>query len=422
MQRKSWDTAIKHLTRTGIIHDILSPEQIKSIPKSNLTRWKNESENKYQYCDINQIIHQEIELIKKINQSSKIKNLNKAYFYLADTFHQVIGSIKGIKTIINHHKQTIVDTIEKVKNTVCINDALQIFNLSRGSYENYKSIVIHKCDQSYFKWCTKRFVNQLLPSEVNTIKKYLNHQQYKHWSKASIYLKAVRDQNLSCSLSTFYKYCRLLGYKNRPRYKKSDHYRPLISTKPNQTWCADVTIFKTEDHQKHYIHFLIDHFSKYIIGYSIAHKTSPIIIKNLLKKANKNHKPDHIEFLTDGGTENVNHTVSSFINDNEIPIQHLIAQKDVIYSNSMIESVNKVIKHQFLFPKTIKNKNNLEQLLTESVSTYNTIRPQFSLGGNTPEETFNGTVIQFSKYSQKFKEQIQIRRKHHQNNQCGRCE
>ncbi|WP_282083935.1 hypothetical protein, partial [Aquimarina aggregata] len=69
--------------------------------------------------------------------------------------------------------------------------------------------VIHKCDQSYFKWCTKRFVNQLLPSEVNTIKKYLNHQKYKHWSKASIYLKAVRNQNLSCSLSTFYKYCRL---------------------------------------------------------------------------------------------------------------------------------------------------------------------------------------------------------------------
>ncbi len=119
--------------------------------------------------------------------------------------------------------------------------------------------------------------------------------------------------------------------------------------------------------------------------------------------------------------KNVNHTVSSFINDNEIPIQHLIAQKDIIYSNSMIKSVNKVIKHQFLFPKTTADKNELEQLLSESVNTYNTIRPQFSLGGNTPKETFTGTVIQFSKYSQKFKEQLQIRRKHHQNNQCSHC-
>lgn len=79
MQRQSWDTAVKHLTRTGILYDILTPQQIKSIPKSNLARWKNEREDKYQFCEINQIIHQEIELIKNINQSSKIKQLNKAY-------------------------------------------------------------------------------------------------------------------------------------------------------------------------------------------------------------------------------------------------------------------------------------------------------------------------------------------------------
>ncbi len=107
-QRQSRDTAIKHLTRSGIIYDILSPEQISSIPKSNLVRWKNESEDKYQFCEINQIVHQKIELIKKINQSSKIKKLNEAYFSLTDTFHQVISSIKGVKTIINKHKETIV--------------------------------------------------------------------------------------------------------------------------------------------------------------------------------------------------------------------------------------------------------------------------------------------------------------------------
>jgi len=87
MQRQSWDTAAKHLTRTRIIYLSLTPEELKSIPKSNLSRSKNESENKYQFCEINPIIHQEIELIKKINQSSKIKKLNKAYFDLADTFH-----------------------------------------------------------------------------------------------------------------------------------------------------------------------------------------------------------------------------------------------------------------------------------------------------------------------------------------------
>lgn len=183
-----------------------------------------------------------------------------------------------------------------------------------------------------------------------------------------------------------------------------------------------MTIFKTEDYQKHYIHLLIDHFSKYIIGYKIADKPSPTLIKDLLKEASSKYTPDNIEFLTDGGTENVNQTVSTFIKETEIPIAHLIAQKDVLYSNSMVESVNKVIKHQFLFHKTIKDRNDLEKQLPESVQTYNTVRPQFSLDGNTPKETFAGTEIPFSTFSQKFKEQLQIRRKHHQNNLCNRCE
>jgi putative transposase len=46
-------------------------------------------------------------------------------------------------------------------------------------------------------------------------------------------------------MTTFYKYCRLLGFKNRPRKRKSDDYQPLKTSTPNEVWCADVTIFKT---------------------------------------------------------------------------------------------------------------------------------------------------------------------------------
>ncbi len=97
--------------------------------------------------------------------------------------------------------------------------------------------------------------------------------------------------------------------------------------------------------------FLIDHFSKYIIGYSIAYKPSPTIIKNILKTAYKNHKPEYIEFVTDGGSKNVNATASNLINTSDISIKHVIAQKDVVFSNSIIEAINKIIKHQFLYPK-----------------------------------------------------------------------
>lgn len=149
------------------------------------------------------------------------------------------------------------------------------------------TIVIHKCEASYFKWCTRRFFNQLLQTEIETIKEYMQDERYRFWSKSCVYLKAIKDNRLFCGLSTFYKYCRLLGFSNLKNYRKSDGYNPHKSSRPNEVWCADVTIFKTEDYIKHYIHILMDHYSKKIIGYRIENSSSGKAIRSLLQDAYK---------------------------------------------------------------------------------------------------------------------------------------
>ncbi|WP_298288546.1 hypothetical protein [uncultured Lutibacter sp.] len=50
--RKSWDTAVKHLARQRLLHDILTPQQIASIPRSNISRWKNETATKYAFVKL----------------------------------------------------------------------------------------------------------------------------------------------------------------------------------------------------------------------------------------------------------------------------------------------------------------------------------------------------------------------------------
>ena len=419
--RRSWDTAVKHMVRNGVLQDILTSEQMASIPRSNLSRWRGEANDKYTFCQINAIIQKELEFIKRINQSSKIKKINESYFKLVDALHDILSDIKGVKSCLKNQKELIVNTIESVKEYVPMDAALKVFHISRSTFENYKSIVIHKCDRSYFNWCAKRFSNQLLSKEIQVIKNYMINDSYRHWSKASVYLKAVRDQNLHCCLSTFYKYCRLLGFKNKTRKRKSDGYHPIKTIKPNELWCADVTVFKTGDHIKHYIHFLMDHYSKYIIGYRVCTSPSSFAIKELLREATLQHQPNRLQFLTDGGSENVNQVVHHFINRPTIPIEHIIAQKDVAFSNSMVEALNKIIKHQFLFPKVIDNRTQLEKKLAECVPVYNTIRPQMSLGGNTPQETFKGLSIDFSRYSQSFNKQSVYRRVQNKGNDCKKC-
>lgn len=110
--------------------------------------------------------------------------------------------------------------------------------------------------------------------------------------------------------------------------------------------------------------------------------------------------PNNIKatFVTDGGVENVNNKVHDFVETTNQEIKHLIAQKDIPFSNSKIEAFNKIIKHQFLLPQNLINREQLASSLIENILTYNTIRPQFSLQRNTPAETFLGKPTALNTY------------------------
>lgn len=59
--------------------------------------------------------------------------------------------------------------------------------------------------------------------------------------------------------------------------------------------------------------------------------------------------------------------------------------------------------------------------MTHTIPIYNTIRPQMSLGGNTPEETQNGLSIDISRYTHNLKEQKQLRLIQNKKNACKVC-
>ena len=396
------------------------PNTLKAkISKSNKHRWEHEEDNKYTGCEVASFIKEELELIKRVGASSNSKKVMEAYFKLSDTYHEITGSIKGVMKQVALQKEKIVNAIEITKEFVSIESALRIFNISRATYHNYKTLVIYKCNASYFLWCVKQYPHQLLKKEIFQIKNYLEKEAYLHWSKSSVYFLALRNKEISFCLTTFYKYSKLLGYD------KSRHLQPKIkcsslkSYKPNEIGCADVTILKTADNKKHYIHFLMDHYSKMILGYSVENRSSPKAIKTLLQEAYLKHKNETpITLVTDAGVENVNNTVQKILNSTNPDIKHLIAQKDIPFSNSRIEAFNKIIKHQFLLPQNLANRKQLENALGKDVPTYNTIRPQLSLKGNTPTETFSGKPVDINNYKTHFESQKILRITQNQQNRC----
>jgi putative transposase len=346
----------------------------------------------------------------------------ETYLQLSDTYHQIVGNVKGVNAQVAQHKETIVNAIEKAKASISIADAIAFFNISRATYHNYKTLVINKCDASYFKFCLKQYPQQLLYKEIQQIKHYLTHDDYKHWSKSSVYLLALREQKVSFCLATFYKYSKLLGFKSGRHLQAKTKYNALKSSRSNEIWCADVTTLKTLDGTKHYIHLLADHFSRKILGYRIENSASPKAIKSLLQEAYKKYKTETtIQLVTDAGIENVNTTVEAFLQTTNKTIIHKVAQKDISQSNSQIEAINKIIKHQFLLPELPQNRDQLLRMLPANIETYNTIRPQLSLQGNTPNETFEGKPIALSSYKTHFADQKTARMTQNKQNICKTC-
>ena len=94
--------------------------------------------------------------------------------------------------------------------------------------------------------------------------------------------------------------------------------------------------------------------------------------------------------IVNDGSENNNSVVDEYISSTGISIKKIIAQQDIIFSNSMVEAVNKIVKYRSLFIENIPDINALQRHLEKYIPVYNDIRPHCSLKGLTPSEVLAG--------------------------------
>ncbi len=418
--RKSWDTSVKLLFNLGL-EDRIPDHLLKLISATNKHRWRNEASDKYLGCEIHQFIDGELKLYHRIGSTNRVKKLNKAYFKLEDTLMLILNKVKAKKKLFNQHKDLIVNVIEQVKDNISIDRAIRMFGISRTTYQHYKSLVMSKCDRSMIYYCLRKYPQQLLKQEVKNIENYMNDEVYRYWSSSSVYAIALKENAVSCCLSTWYKYCNLLGLVSKKISKTTD-YHPLVTFRPNQYWCADATRFVTNDGNKYWIHFLMDHYSRKILGFNVAKSPSKYAIKKLLEEAYKKYRPDKpLILLTDGGSENINNHVKQFLHQPNIHIIHRVAQKDETFSNSMIEAFNKTFKQEFLNPIVIKDKEMLIDIIPKLLETYNCIRPQYVLDCNTPNEVYEDNYITLNEHKAHFDEFRLYRKQQNNKNRCLIC-
>ena len=116
----------------------------------------------------------------------------------------------------------------------------------------------------------------------------------------------------------------------------------------------------------------------------------PELTAKLLLDAVRNmNSPGVPTVMTDGGSENFNSAVDELVRTGVL--KRVLAQTDIQFSNSMIESWWRVLKHQWLYLNTLDTLATVQKLVGFYVEQHNTHLPHAAFQGQTPDEMYFGT-------------------------------
>lgn len=115
----------------------------------------------------------------------------------------------------------------------------------------------------------------------------------------------------------------------------------------------DTTLIRLLDGSRVYLQAVIDNFSRRILAWKVSPTFNPLATVEILLTAARGVGGDKPLLLVDAGVENFNGAVDELITS--CLLSRVLAQTEITFSNSLIESWWRVLKHQWLFLNTLNS-------------------------------------------------------------------
>lgn len=418
--KKKYDSSIVFLYAIG--KENLLPEDFrKKIPYSTISTWRKADYSKYLGHEFRYHFDDAFTVYELRAENKKLKsllyNLSKSWLTLSHVLLPIVKKAKGDKEL----QYKIISVVNYLKELIGLDKTLKILNLSKPLYYQWVLESRFECFDSYTQLCVKRHPQQLESKEVIKIKNLLTSSETDHWPIMSIQGDALRKKKLIASLYSWYKYTRLWGIKKK-LVKKQKKKVGLVAKFPNEYIHVDTTFYPLINGKNICISFVMDNYSKMILGYHVAENNTFDIVRNSLSKAikvmAKHPNQKHTFLVTDGGRENHNKNIDAFISNlTKNKITKIRALKDIRFSNSPVEAVHRTIKGRYLRNRKFENIRAIDNYLKWVVDDYNKIRPHYKHRPRTPYEVYFDIPLGFD-ITKRVKEAITKRIK---NNKCSAC-
>jgi len=194
----------------------------------------------------------------------------------------------------------------------------------------------------------------LRPEEQHQILDVLRSPRFVDKSPAQAWATLLDDDTYYCSIRTMYRLLTAHGEikERRNQLRHPTYTKPeLLAEAPNEVWSWDITKLRGPAKWTcFYLYVILDIFSRYVVGWMVAHRESAALAKRLIAEtcAKQGIVSDQLTIHADRGASMRSKTVALLLSDLGVVKSH--SRPHVSNDNPFSESQFKTMKYCPQFP------------------------------------------------------------------------
>lgn len=237
--------------------------------------------------------------------------------------------------------------------------------------------------------------NALTAAEREAVLARLNSSRFADKSVAQTWATLLDEGEYLCSMSTMHRLLRAAGQAGERRRQAVHPPRTkpeLLATAPGDVWSWDITKLRGPERGVYYdLYVIIDIFSRYVVGWTVAAREDADIAAELIADAVMVHgAPDSVH--ADRGTSMTSKPVAQLLVDLGVARSH--SRPHVSNDNPFSEAQFKTLKYAPAFPDRFGSLADARAFCETFFAYYNHEHRHSGLGLHTPASVHHGTAAE----------------------------
>jgi putative transposase len=278
--------------------------------------------------------------------------------------------------------------VEEVAATVGIAPACKALGVARSTLYRHRQPAPDGILQA------RKSYRALTDMERENVLSVLHSERFVDQAPAEIYATLLEEGTYLCSVRTMY---RILAEQDEVRERRDQLRHPnykkpeLLATAPNQVWSWDITKLKGPAKWTYfYLYVIIDIFSRYVVGWMVAHRESATLAERLIRETIEKQGivPGQLVIHADRGSSMTSKPVACLMADLGVTKTH--SRPYTSNDNPYSESQFKTLKYRPEFPSRFGSIEDARSFCVPFFSWYNKEHHHSGIGLMIPEALHYG--------------------------------